>query len=195
MRVLGHHEPGPERHHPQALVQPLEGRTERLRDHLRRTPVRRPKAMRNQPITPLSRQTRPGLDLRGEESGVLCCRRCAGIGAGFHFREICRWDRAVVAAQSWRIVSLVVRQTIFERADNGKQSEQGALGNIHTAFHVLCQCVSQRFGHESAIRDENGSESGHQSATDICFTHRGSLRASGTARRRIEGSAARIGDN
>src|SRR5450759_1880378 len=34
---------GPYRAWPQTLVQPVEGRVERLRDNLRRTPVRRPK--------------------------------------------------------------------------------------------------------------------------------------------------------
>jgi transposase-like protein len=34
MRVPGHHEPRPHRHRPPALVQPMEGSTECLRDHL-----------------------------------------------------------------------------------------------------------------------------------------------------------------
>src|SRR5664279_1151859 len=35
-------EPGPHRHRTETMDQPLEGRVERIRDHLRRTPVRRP---------------------------------------------------------------------------------------------------------------------------------------------------------
>jgi hypothetical protein len=42
MRLHGDHEPGPPRHRPATLVQPMESRPERVRDHLRRTPVRRP---------------------------------------------------------------------------------------------------------------------------------------------------------
>src|SRR5450759_624409 len=43
MPLPDHDEFGPYRAWPQTLVQPVEGRVERLRDHLRRTPVRRPK--------------------------------------------------------------------------------------------------------------------------------------------------------
>jgi len=42
MRLPRADEPGPHRHRTETLDQPLEGRLERLRDHLRRTPVRRP---------------------------------------------------------------------------------------------------------------------------------------------------------
>jgi transposase-like protein len=41
MRLPGDHEPGPERHRPETLGQPVEGRVERLRDHLQRPAVRR----------------------------------------------------------------------------------------------------------------------------------------------------------
>jgi hypothetical protein len=39
-------EPGPDRARPEALVQPVEGRAQRLRDHLRRPPSRRPQVAR-----------------------------------------------------------------------------------------------------------------------------------------------------
>jgi hypothetical protein len=41
VRLPRGHEPGPHRHGPQTLVQPMEESIERIRDHLRRTPVRR----------------------------------------------------------------------------------------------------------------------------------------------------------
>ncbi|MFK4363236.1 hypothetical protein, partial [Rhodococcus sp. 27YEA6] len=44
---------------PQALVQPMEGSTECLRDNVRRTAVCRTKVVRNQSITPFSGQTHP----------------------------------------------------------------------------------------------------------------------------------------
>jgi len=65
MRVSGHHEPRPERHRPQALVQPMEGSTECLRDNVRRTAVCRTKVVRNQSITPFSGQTRRWLKQAG----------------------------------------------------------------------------------------------------------------------------------
>lgn len=59
----------------------------------------------------------------------------------------------------------MMRQTIFERTYNGKQSEQGGLGNVRTALCMLHQGISQHFGHQSTVRDGNGTEPGHQAAT------------------------------
>ena len=50
--VPGDHEPGPHREGPQAVDQPVEGRPERLRHHLRRPPERRTEVTPNTSVTP-----------------------------------------------------------------------------------------------------------------------------------------------
>jgi hypothetical protein len=54
MRLPGDHEPGPHRERPTTVVQPVEGSPERIRDHLRRTPIRRPEVTQNKSVTPFS---------------------------------------------------------------------------------------------------------------------------------------------
>jgi hypothetical protein len=54
MRLPRRDEPGPHRPGPQTLDHPVEVRFERLRDHLRRTPLRRPQVTPSTPVTPNS---------------------------------------------------------------------------------------------------------------------------------------------
>jgi hypothetical protein len=63
VRLPRDHKPGPHRQGPQTLVQPLESRPQRLRDHLRRTPVHR------QELTPNKIQLHRFLD---RWAGPLC---------------------------------------------------------------------------------------------------------------------------
>jgi hypothetical protein len=52
MRVPRYHEPRSDRPRTPAMVQPAEGGTQRLRDHLRRTPIHSPKVEPTQSVTP-----------------------------------------------------------------------------------------------------------------------------------------------
>ena len=54
VRLSGDHESRSERDRAKTMVQPLEKRTERLRDHLRRTPIRRTKITPRRSVTPRS---------------------------------------------------------------------------------------------------------------------------------------------
>ena len=52
--VPGDHEPGPDRPRPPAVDQPVEGRPERLRHHLRRPPQRGTQVTTEEEVTPLA---------------------------------------------------------------------------------------------------------------------------------------------
>lgn len=110
MPLPDHDEFGPYRAWPQTLVQPVEGRVERLRDHLRRTPVRRPK-LTNKKISYTVNLTGHGrANLRVRIERVI--DPLPGDMTPRGWLRLLAWAWSPHGAQRWEIGSLGVRSGV-----------------------------------------------------------------------------------